>query len=248
MNRYFYGSLHGLPLKILERHAAFEKYIVLKDGMDFGVVDWDDHLEMQRRRTCLNGFRRGVFDQRPEGPAAVGLEKPWRFSYDYAPRIINDELYIARFHRIDGPLVSWKQLTALLGSIHLPICHHLEVVAEYYGDILIQHTDRPVSFAYVVFDEEAGEESGSCPDCFADYDFSLTRDEVKKEWSLRFSTYHCLGSCRSPYDPTWRRLLNGDPPASFNPDENLIQSGNPHSGRAQRQWYESLDAEYASRF
>ncbi|EHK50333.1 hypothetical protein TRIATDRAFT_90476 [Trichoderma atroviride IMI 206040] len=161
MDRHFLGSRYGLPLKNLERHAAFEKYIVLHDNMDFGQIDWDNHREMTRRRRRLDSFNRGVFDQRPTSKHA-SLEKPWRFSFDYVPKIINNELYIGRFNRIDGPLVSFKKFAALLGSIHLPICHHLEIVAEPYGDILIQHTDRPINVLYAMFDKEMDEQYGSC--------------------------------------------------------------------------------------
>ncbi|KAK1241156.1 hypothetical protein MKX08_001130 [Trichoderma sp. CBMAI-0020] len=246
MDRHFLGSHYGLPLRNLQRHAAFEKYIVLHDYMDFGQIDWDSHREMTRRRRRLDLFRRGVLDQWP-GPNHAGLEKPWRFSFDYVPKVINDELYIGRFNRIDGPLVSFKQLAALLGSIHLPICHHLEIAAEPYGDILIQHSDRPVDFLYAVFDGEMDVQYGSCPDCFADYDFLLKRDEEEQEWSLRLSTYHCLGACRSPYDVKWSRLRNNYSTRHQNPHENLMESDHPLGGEAEQTWYKRLDEEFAAR-
>ncbi|KAM0457462.1 hypothetical protein ACHAO4_003262 [Trichoderma viride] len=246
MDRHFLGSRYGLPLKNLERHAAFEKYIVLKDNMDFGQTDWEGPRQMAWRRRALNLFRQGVFDQRPKSKDA-GLEKPWRFSFDYVPKIINDELYIGRFNRIDGPLVSFRQFAALLGSINLPICHHLEIVAEPDGDILIQHTDRPINFLYAVFDEEKDEQYGSCPDCFADYDFLLKSDEDKQEWSLRLSTYHRLGTCRSPYDAKWSRLRNNYSTRNQDPLQNLMQSEHPDSGEAEQTWYKRLDEEFAAR-
>ncbi|KAL6904056.1 hypothetical protein GGI43DRAFT_421539 [Trichoderma evansii] len=149
-------------------------------------------------------------------------------------------LYMARFHRIDGPMVPWKHFAALLNSIHLPICYHLEFVVEPYGGIHIQHTDKPIPLLTVYFDEMMDNESGSCPDFFADYEFSLKRDEDKKEWNLRFSTYHCLGSCRSPYSGAWS-YLGRDFWSWSHPYD--MQYGYLHCGRVRRQWHESNDRE-----
>ncbi|PON27103.1 hypothetical protein TGAM01_v204052 [Trichoderma gamsii] len=246
MDRHFLGSRYGLPLRNLERHAAFEKYIVLNNDMDFGQIDWDDDDEMARRRQSLNLFNQGVFDQ-GLGPNEASLWKPWRFSFDYVPKIINDELFIGRFNRIDGPLVSFEQFAALLGSIHLPICHHLEIVSEPYGDILIQHTDEPMNHLYAVIDKETDVLYGSCPDCFADYDFSVKRVEDQQEWSVRLSTYHRLGACRSPYDPKWSRLHHDYSTRVQDSFENLIDLDLFPGGEAERQWYARLDQEFAAR-
>lgn len=246
MDRHFLGSQYGLPLRNLKRHDAFEKYIVLNDSMDFGQIDWDDDDEMARRRHSLNVFNQGVSDQGP-GPKDTSLGKPWRFSLDYVPKIINDELYMGRFNRIDGPLVSFEQFAALLGSIHLPICHHLEVVSEPYGDIIVQHTDRPINQLRAVLDGDNDERYGSCPDCFADYDFCLKKDEDKQEWSLRLSTFHRLGACRSPYDPKWSRLRNDYSTRDQDLSENLMELDELPRGEAEQRWYERLDQELAAR-
>lgn len=246
MDRHFLGSQYGLPLQNLERHAAFEKYIALNNYMDFGHVDWDDDDEMAFRRHHLTLFNRDVFNQRPESKDP-SLSKPWRFSFDYVPKIIDDELCIGRFNRIDGPLVSFRQFAALLGSIHLPICHHLGIVSEPGGDILIEHAEKPVNSLYVVFEEKMEERYGSCPDCFADYDFRLTRDEGKQEWSLRLSTFHCLGPCRSPYDAKWSRLRKCNSTRNQHPLENLMAAHLSPSGEAEEQWYKRLDEEFAAR-
>jgi hypothetical protein len=224
-----------------------DKYIVLRDSMDFGLVEWDDDGDMRKRRRRLDRFRQGIFDQIPKGSKTASAKKPWRFSFDYTPKIINNKLYIGRFHRVDGPLVSWTKFAALLGSIHFPICHHLEFMPKHDGTISIQHTDRVRSYTHVVYDKKVDKREGSCPDCFADFDFDMTKDEVKGEWSVRFSTYHCLGSCRSPYDVDWSRLRNGSPSRRDDNGENLMQSEHPLNGRARQQWYECLDAECAGR-
>ncbi|KAL7924491.1 hypothetical protein ACQKWADRAFT_319549 [Trichoderma austrokoningii] len=248
MDRHFYGSRHGLPLRNLERHAKFERYIHLNDKMDFGIVEWNDRWEMKRRRSNLKAFKRGVFKRRPKASTDPCFDKPWRFSYDYVPKIIGDNLYIGRFNRIDGPLVNWKQFAALLGSVYLPLCYHLEVVAEYHGDILIQHTDDLRFFSYVISDQEVDEECGSCPDCFTDYDFCVTKDEQKQEWSVRFSTFHCLGPCRSPNDASWSRLRHVNSERNNDVGEDEEESERDQAGRARYKWYEALAAEYAGRF
>lgn len=246
MDRHFLGSQYGLPLQNLERHATFQKYIVLNSCMDFGNVSWDDDEEMELRRRKLTHFNQGVSDQRLESKDA-NSSKPWRFSFDYVPKIINDELYIGRFNRIDGPLVPFRQLAALLVSIHLPICHHLEIVPQPDGRIPIEHTDRPVNYLYAVFDEKMIDPYGSCPDCFADYHFRLERDEDKQEWSLRLSTYHRLGACRSPYDAKWSRLRKNNSTRNQEPLQNLMVADLPPSGEAEEQWYKRLDEEFAAR-
>ncbi|UKZ93048.1 uncharacterized protein TrAFT101_007981 [Trichoderma asperellum] len=241
MNRHFYGSLHGTSLRTLERHVAFEKYIEFNDDISLDPFDWDDYWAMDQRHKCLKMFGQGVLDRKPTGSAAGAFERPWRFSFDYVPRIINDELYIARFHRIDGPMVSWKHFATLLSSIHLPLCDHLEFVAESHGGILIQHIDKPIPLLYVLFDETIIKKGGSCPDCFADYDFSLKRVEDKNEWSLRLSTYHCLGSCRSPSSGAWNHLHSSHSDGSHRCDSNCMEYGYHYGGRARRQCHESTD-------
>lgn len=245
MNRHFYGDLHGVQLQVLERHAAFEKYLVLNDGLYLGPFDWNKYWPLDRTceaRKALKAFNKGVFDQRPEGSAAGSFERPWRFSYDYVPRIINDELYMARFHKIDGPMVPWQHFAALLNSIQLPICHHLEFKVEAYGSILIEHIDRQIALSNVLYDDMNNVERGSCIDCFADYDFSVTRDVAKKEWSFRFTTYHCLGACRSPFHSDWDQLNNGALNWSHDSDEHRMKYGHLQ-GKTRREWHESNDRE-----
>lgn len=246
MDRHFLGSLYGLPLHKLERHVAFENYILLTDTMDFRAVDWDDRQEMQRRRQRQDSFKKGIFKRKPNRSTDPCFERPWKFSYDYVPKIIDDELYIGRFNRINGPMVTWRQFAALLGSINLPICHHLEVVPEFTGDILVQHTDRTAVFSYVMCNDEVFDQDGSCPDCFTDWELKVKVDKCTREWSVRLSTYHCLGSCRSPNDASWSRLRGGNSPSNNVVDENEEESDGAEEGRAQRKWYKRLHQEYVA--
>jgi hypothetical protein len=239
MNRHFFGELHGLPLQTLERHSTFEKFIDLESGHMTEGSARQDWLRSSSRfdfpRTC----EQTVFNRRPEGSRAEAFQRPWRFSFDYVPKIIDDELYIARFHKIDGPMVFWKHLVELLNSIHLPICHHLQCLAkvESYCHLFIQYNYGSIPLEDVTLDQSHRQES-SCLNCYTDYDIWLNRDEDKKEWSLRLCTYHYLGSCRSPHDIIWKYLAC----QTFQDwDSRYVRARCRYRdrGKARRTWHES---------
>lgn len=244
MDRHLHGESYGLPLSTLERRAAFEKYIMLSRGTPVQPAVEDN----DSKRPCITrDSRQTVFDQKPEEPCKRALKKPWRFSFRYTPRIINNELYIARCHTIHGPLVSWELFTKLINSIHLPVCHHMQCYAKksLYCRLLVQSAHDRSPAVTPRFDG-CHQIMGSCHYCYSDFDSMLRHDADKKEWSLKICTYHYLGPCRSPEDGIWERLTS--PPECQQPADVRIGprpllpealSESEH-GKARQKWFESL--------
>ncbi|KKP01676.1 hypothetical protein THAR02_06222 [Trichoderma harzianum] len=114
MDRHFYGESHGLPLSTLERHSKFEKFIILNRTAINDRDDWDDNLRKVLR--VSKACKQTVFDVKPQGSKAKAFQAPWRFSFDSIPKIIDNELYIARTHTVEGPMVGWEHLQS--GSCH----------------------------------------------------------------------------------------------------------------------------------
>ncbi|KAL7952891.1 hypothetical protein V8C34DRAFT_318653 [Trichoderma compactum] len=210
MDRHFYGESHGLPLSTLERHLKFKKFIILNRTTINDRDDWDDNLReaLQVSKAC----KRNVLDSRPQGSKAKAFRAPWRFSFDSIPKIMDNELYIARTHTVEGPMVGWEHLARLLESIHLPICCHLRCITEThsYCHIYINRNNNDRSICQRDWNHTHHfQQSGSCRYCYTDYDVSLQRDKAKKEWRLKICTYHYLGPCRSPDDLIWDYLVRG---------------------------------------
>lgn len=241
MNRHIFGELHGLPLQTLARQATFEKFIVFNHTNLFQQFHWHSDVKTSQRLE----LQKYIFDQRPEGAAVeVCPETPWRFSFNYQPRIINDTLYIARFHTVDGPKVRWVDFAGLLNSMNLPICCHLQLVAEVLalGNVFVRHCDRDNNEPSVIDKVRFSglyQDSGTCTDCNTDYDFqfSLKTNGANDEWSLLFCTYHHLGACRSQYDDAWlnlasRQFIYWGPLTEFSFEC-------PNGGKARQMWHKS---------
>lgn len=156
---------------------------------------------------------------------------PWRFMHNYTAKIINNELFLARFHFIAGPSVSPAKFKKLLDSIGLPVCRHLLCSPTGHSPHLFTQYRIPQ------VDNSRGNlldchrAVGSCPFCFTDYMISIRRSKGKDDWNLELTTYHRLGSCRSPDDPIWRCLT----------DYSLthIDCQEFGAGEIRRQWHQS---------
>ncbi|KAK4085699.1 uncharacterized protein Triagg1_689 [Trichoderma aggressivum f. europaeum] len=240
MDRHFYGESHGLPLSTLERHLKFEKFIVLNRTAINDRDDWDDDL--RKALKVSKACKRTVFDFKPRrGSKAKAFQTPWRFSFDSVPKIIDNELYMARTHTVEGPVVAWEHLARLLESIHLPICCHLRCITEThtYCHIYIARCYNDRSICHKDWNQNHHfQQSGSCKYCYTDYDISLQRDEATKEWRLKVCTYHCLGPCRSPDDLIWDYLVREvcGPMHPFYLDMKHRHLRDP--GKARRKWHE----------
>ncbi|KAJ4854840.1 f-box domain-containing protein [Trichoderma breve] len=240
MDSHFYGESHGLPLSTLERHSKFEKFIILNRTTINDRDDWNDDLRKSLK--VSKACKQTVFDVRPQGSKAKAFQAPWRFSFDSIPKIIDNELYIARTHTVEGPMVGWEHLARLLESIHLPICRHLRCITETYSycHIIISRSHNNRSICQKDWNHDHHfQQSGSCQYCYTDYDISLQRDNDKKEWRLKICTYHYLGACRSPADLLWDYLVR-DVCGPLNPLywEMKHRHLDMDLGKARRRWHE----------
>lgn len=146
---------------------------------------------------------------------------PWKFKHSYTSKIVDEELYLASFHHVAGPAVSVDEFNKLLDYIGLNVCRHLFLG---YSQILTfwrrgwwrptaQVSGPPAPLPQWQNNIQQGavgcdESVGSCEYCFTDYAISIRGLEGKVDWNLELSTYHRLGSCRSPDDPVWRSLTS----------------------------------------
>lgn len=177
VNRHMYGESYGLPPGCLEYRYEFERFINLSTGSIDSHFPLDKHpqghqyLTRDRQRTVRNSrtINSDVFTH------------AWTFTHVSEARIIDSELYIARFHSIRGPLVERSEFFNLHNSLDLPICKHENASFS---------TTQPSSWR-------------PCRSCFTDYLVSVWKNDLTG-WNCEVRTCHRLGSCRTPSDPIWR--------------------------------------------
>lgn len=139
----------------------------------------------------------------PRPPRPPGALARWRFTHDYKVKIIDDELFIARFHTIRGPgLPCDEQFLQLLDKFNLPVCAHLCCLrpTESRYSIVGEMRDPCGKTPYV------SEAIGSCVGCFSDYEIKIRQGDMDQELRVDLMTYHRLGSCRTPQDFCWQLL------------------------------------------
>ncbi|KAI9163015.1 hypothetical protein HJFPF1_04612 [Paramyrothecium foliicola] len=222
MNRHFHGS--GLPLESLTQNYKFERWI--------NVIDYEamhDEVRAALNRRGLQGPGRtrahtGAFHEAvtacfsrhagdvlksdkndaqttlygsgqhqleyPDWAEMLPHMLPWAFEHRTEAKIIKDELYLASSHSVIGPLISDRMFSKLIENLNFTICSHVFLSSSY-------KQDREVSSTNWV---------GSCEDCFTDFEISVLKDKEQNRWNFKLKTYHRLGACRTPLDPTWYRL------------------------------------------
>ncbi|KAL7952380.1 hypothetical protein V8C34DRAFT_299451 [Trichoderma compactum] len=216
MNRHFLGASHGVPLHILDRYVSFQDHIELHNCQHSSIM-WGSTAKVEFRSPLGSDYH--LYKRKEDEPDR--RETAWRISFQMTPKIILDKLYLRRFYTIVGPLEPWSCMARLISSCSPEICNHLKCLADAriircerldpvlystpatYISILSRLPNRQGDFPPL----NCKPDSGSCQFCNTDYNVSLYQDEQKKEWRFRLSTYHCLGSCRSPSDKFWIYLV-----------------------------------------
>ncbi|KAL6895730.1 hypothetical protein HDV57DRAFT_22902 [Trichoderma longibrachiatum] len=228
MNRHFLGLSHGISLQSLERYVAYEAVINLDRCSNFlgPVTNYRVslvHTDLEpclKRKTQLPGRRL---------EAAPRREDAWRFTFRMTPKIIDDKLFIRRAYTIVGPLVSQEALQRLIETMSIPICSHLSASASPScchpgSDLPTDHVHRCPVIRYRQFfyrrwnDRRVAENEpghSSCVLCSTDYEMSLKRETLSNETHLSITTWHCLGSCRSPDDELWSHFVSALEHPSF---------------------------------
>lgn len=238
MNRHLYGESHGLPITTLERNFSFERYIILEND---GPIE--DHFPIERHppgrrhrtrllqksllgaktepkwhdseRTFLDEIANTQFFCEPTQPVPQSMDSmvPWKFTHSYSAKIIDNELFAARFHSISGPSVSPDRFKSLIRSIKLPVCLHLHCFEALQSNLYQRWVSQISDLPPVLLDLQQMEIGPSrfcesCRFCFTDHTLSIQGGKGKEDWNLELATYHRLGSCRTLDDPIWCSLTD----------------------------------------
>lgn len=237
MNRHLYGETYGLPLRALEYRYEFQRLINFKEALG-SHFPLDRHP--QGRQYLTRHRRKTVWDSHtPHKPnTSTSL---WTFKHTSEAKIIDNELYIARFHSIDGPQVKRHDFANLLSSLELPICRH----ASFHRSVnTCPYRDMyrpPAEFRCLLLCKNSTiRRSWSCIDCFTDYSVSIWEDELVG-WNFKLATYHRLGNCRSPFEPIWKLAIwsTCDDPFRMHlrgPPPTVVEDEIRKLGRVMQQW------------
>ncbi|KAL6811615.1 hypothetical protein J3E69DRAFT_350023 [Trichoderma sp. SZMC 28015] len=213
MSRHFHGFSHGTSLRGLERCSILEDVIEISKCLR-------PRLRLKRRNYISEDFvdpETKFVEEHLE--ALPRREDAWRFSFRSNPKIIDDELFIARFYTLTGPPVSQKQLKKLMKCTSIPICSHFTYSAFPLSYYLMRSLPRRVSRCCQLRRSDSpyrddggglikfGPGRGSCLLCSTDYDI-LVDLETNNETTINISIYHRLGPCRSPGDKLWDYFVN----------------------------------------
>ncbi|KAF3076407.1 hypothetical protein CFAM422_001643 [Trichoderma lentiforme] len=213
MSRHFKGFSLGTSLR------NFERCSILEDVIELGKC-----LRFRRRLKRRNYISEDFVHPETKFPeenleALPRRENAWRFLFRSSPKIIDDELFIARFYTLTGPPVSLEQLKKLMESTSIPICSHLTCSAFLYCCYLMRSLPKrylrccPFIRPESPYRDDDGKrikfdsERDSCLLCSTDYDISVDL-ETNNGTTIKISIYHRLGSCRSPSDKLWNYFVN----------------------------------------
>ncbi|KAL7918976.1 hypothetical protein ACQKWADRAFT_214570 [Trichoderma austrokoningii] len=237
MSRHFHGPSRGIPLQSMERHESFEDIVEFGNrcANHPGAALWDKDATRSKARntTQLPGDSCSALQQK---------KNTWRFFFRTIPKIINNELCIARIFTMNGPLVSIESLEKLLDSMSIPICHHVSCTTyppcDQHKYLSYCPTVRPMRPAIRTsrLADKLYPEQGTCCLCSTDYRISLDRGISDNETNLNISIYHCLGSCQSPNDDLWRYFADPAPVLRIGSPICSLKYGR---GTAQRKWNEA---------
>ncbi|PKK51179.1 hypothetical protein CI102_2803 [Trichoderma harzianum] len=221
MNRHFHGLSHGTSLRGLERCS------ILEDVIELGRCIMFRHFVDPEAK---------FLEENPE--ALPRREDAWRFLFRSSPKIIDDELFIARFYTLTGPPVTREQLKKLMESTSIPICSHLTCSAFPYCCYLGRRLPRRYLRCCPFIWSKNLYRDGSC------------RSPSDKHWNYFVTPL--------PQAPCWKLLLNADfkLPRNFDSNDGLFDFGNFPSaqeirsrhlevdpGVARRKWHEEAPDE-----
>ncbi|KAI1485428.1 hypothetical protein F5X96DRAFT_660045 [Biscogniauxia mediterranea] len=120
----------------------------------------------------------------------------------WAAKLIGDELFLSATHKLFYDQVHAKALQSYLTSKSFYICKHMSVGLYYRkGDnINLPAIDRNSATDSNYYS------TGSCRFCSTDWDAAIEWIGARHGWMVTITTYHDLGSCRSPFDRKWQAM------------------------------------------
>ncbi|KAK2589846.1 hypothetical protein QQS21_012476 [Conoideocrella luteorostrata] len=217
MHQHLHGSQLELSLKSLEYNFSFVRYIDVGEYSHFPL---------------------GSQTQNP----STMLTVPWTFKHSAEAKIIDDDLYIARFHTVIGPPTPRKKMMGLLHEMALPICKHTSFYRSRTSSDMLksQHRVIPELASPKRSRNLSFKRSRTCAVCSTDYSFEI-REGKCKGWKIQLATYHRLGRCESPYDSTWQRHTGNWVMVSLKGDETPDPKKRLfgwHPGQRATRWWE----------
>lgn len=207
MNRHFYGAAYGLPTQHLKSSFEMEKYITIYRpyGWRGPMINYSSEPPGER------------YDLRtPKWP----ITPRWTISRRTSAKIIDDELFICRRHRVTSPPCSMNHFIMVVDNLGLPVCRHI-FASSFLSNWWYNLTCIPELLALRIasdepsYDVHPDEGTRSCHNCFTDYEISIKRGGENKAWGLELVTYHKLGGCRLPQDTVWCGLVTAVHRADF---------------------------------
>lgn len=215
MNRHFYGAPHGLPTQHLESVFKLERFIPLTDGkIEIDHFPLASHEQRGRRYSLRPSGQRAN-----AASARLSLEQAatqWTFVHRTSAKVIANELFICRHHSIRGPQCSQIDFFGVIDSLKLPVCRHVPGVSEtsmglhYHGNCIRELGDTiPLTYKGPRVEAHPHDGIGSCAVCPTDYEIAIGRFRGRMSRSLELTTYHKLGSLRTPSDPAWFCITQG---------------------------------------
>ena len=130
----------------------------------------------------------------------------WFFTHKYKAKIIDNELFLTRTHHVRGPSHGMRQFRLLTQRVDLPVCRHLSFGFEDRVTEGIARRDLLAATPSTDQDEQWAswrDVQGSCENCLTDYEFRIQEYDNNGKLSIKLTTYHLVGTCRTPRDPEW---------------------------------------------
>lgn len=200
MQRHRLGERYGLPIDSLEKRFEFKRYNLT------GGKDTTSHFPLEQHTRGLG-----------TGSRSQSSANAWHFTHHYSAKIAEDELLIRRSHVISAPYCSVGSLSKVIDSLELPVCAHIfasairpdsGVFPDNNGTIPELHFLWLAGHFYPRYGPYLATGSALCPNCNTVYSIKIESGGIGSHWSVMFGTYHNLGRCQDPDDPSWRCLTD----------------------------------------
>ncbi|AEO57240.1 hypothetical protein MYCTH_94484 [Thermothelomyces thermophilus ATCC 42464] len=202
------------------------------------------HVRLVMNRHFLgppNGLPLDKFEVKNTSYSSLRWREKW------SAKILKDELFLSGTRTLSWLHGTDQALRDNLDNCLYSICTHVATNKSAKLTVSALHTDSP-SACLIVPCRGA---IGSCNQCLTDYDTTVERrsTEIKygerklvtEYWFITITSYHQLGSGRSPFDPKWRAFEGQGSWVSWRPSRDMTQYP---QGAVREAWKESEKASH----
>lgn len=267
MRRHFYGESFGLPLSILQKSYSFDRRLQLHpNDREYNHHSPFDRHRWGKRPVATRGVKSGMASRAIEGtltkiscccfhanlfpflgdPGSASLFL-WHFDHDFDARIIKNELYLRRTHRMTsiGKIPPEGIQLGIIDNLRIPVCRHMRLwmgpLSSVQNMCILQqveylNTILPEYYCHRKDTKVRHKALRSCSRCATDCLVSIDWG-YEKGCTLELSTYHRLGHCQMPRG-LWEDFFAIYPANSYRPHDPLMTLGAIH-----RTWHVSRGEE-----